>query len=103
MEVAMENGMKSLMKNFAAALLGPPAPRVAAMKITLFGAMWKMSRIFRESFLQPFSLEIEGWKLAKNFVKIEPHFSLVSYKNFARTSLWEIVGTMLFPQETKLE
>ena len=27
-------------------LLGPPAPRVAAVKKTLFGTVWKMSRIF---------------------------------------------------------
>ena len=37
-------------------------------------------------------LEIEGRKSAKHFAKILPHFSPISYKNLARTSLWGIVG-----------
>ena len=44
-------------------------------------------------FLRPFSLEIEGQKSSKNFAKISPHFSPISSKNFARTSLWGIAGT----------
>ena len=48
---------------------------------------------FSWNFLRPFSLEIEGRKTAKNFAKISPHFSPISSKIFARTSLWGIAGT----------
>ena len=32
-------------------------------------------------------------KCANNFAKVSPHFSPISCKNFARTSLWGIAGT----------
>ena len=51
---------------------------------------------FSWNLLRPFSLEIEGRKSAKNFAKLSPHFSPSSCKNFARTSLWGIAGTMYY-------
>ena len=73
-------------------IIGPPMPPELQQwqkKKTLLGAVWKMSRIFREVFCGPFL-----WKLKdENLWKSSSHFSPVSYKNFARISLWGAEGT----------
>ena len=63
-------------------LLGPPAPRVAAMKKTLFGALWKMSRIFREIFCGHFPLKLKD----ENLRKISPKFRCIFRRSLANFS-----------------
>ena len=74
----------------------PPTPRVAAMKKTLFGALWKMSRIFREMFCCHFpgnrGRKSAKEKLRQNFAAFSP----IPCKTFARTSLWGIAGTRIW-------
>ena len=68
--------------------LGPSAPRVAAVKELYSVRMWKMSRIFLVEFLATICPGNRRTKIcAKKFAKISPHFSPVSCKIFARTSL----------------
>ena len=71
-------------------MLGPEAPRVAAVKKLNLVHRGKCRGFFVKF---PFSLEIEGRKSAKHFANISPHFSPISSKNFARTSLWGVAGT----------
>ena len=52
-----------------------------------------MSRNFREIYCGHFPWKLKDEKSAKNFAKISPHFSPISSKNFARTSLWGVAGT----------
>ena len=78
--------------------IGPPRPQTCNNAKTLFGVLWKMSRIFRECFLRPFSLgppwELKDEICEKTIAKISLHFSLISCKSFARTSLWGIAGAI---------
>ena len=51
-------------------LLGPPPPRVRKCERTLFGALWKMSRIFRE-----ISCDHVSWKSKdENLQNVSPIF-----------------------------
>ena len=63
-------------------LLGPEAPRVAAVKKPQFGAPWKMSRIFREMFCGHLP-----WKLKdENLRKISPKFRRIFRRSLRKIS-----------------
>ena len=70
-EKSRKNSPKNVEENYPEEVkhIGPPppAPKVAAMKKTLYLVQWKKSRIFRDFFWQPFSMEIDGRKSAKKF------------------------------------
>ena len=72
-------------------LLGPPPPRVAAMK-ELYLVHCGKCRGFFAQFLAAFLLEIEGRTSAKLCAYFSPQFSPISCQNFARTSLWGDYG-----------
>ena len=71
------------------AICWPPSSQSCSSERTLFGALWKMSRSFREVSCGHFPWKLNDENLQK---KTSTHFLPVSCKNLARTSLWGIGG-----------
>ena len=79
-------------RSYTAIQVRSPSPQSCSSEKNLFGTVWKMSRIFRAAIFPGNCRPKIGKKIRQNFVAFSP----ISYKNFARTSLWGNAGSTTY-------